>query len=74
MEPNKSEVNEKDNVPTNYYIAKIRDDEFSSKKIRCNDKDENLTLEWIEINKLIKLNDFKLYERRKQVIKEYLDF
>ena len=70
----KSEVNEKDNVPTNYYIAKIRDDEFSSKKIRCNDKDENLTLEWIEINKLLKLNDFKLYERRKQVIKEYLDF
>ena len=38
----KAEVNEKDNVPTNYYIAKIRDDKIASKKIRCNDKDENL--------------------------------
>ena len=70
----KSEVNEKDNVPTNYYIAKIRDDEsIASQYIRCNDKDENLKLKWIEIDKLMKMNNFKLYDRRKQVVKEYLE-
>ena len=70
----KSEVNEKDNVPTNYYIAKIRDDEsVASQYIRCNDKDENLKLKWIEIDKLMKMNNFKLYDRRKQVVKEYLE-
>ncbi len=65
----KSEINEKDNVPTNYYIAKIRND---NKQVFCNDKDENLKLQWIEINKLIKLNDFKMYQRRKTIIKDYL--
>tara|TARA_Y100000992_G_scaffold30416_1_gene17002 strand:+ start:2330 stop:3283 length:954 start_codon:yes stop_codon:yes gene_type:complete len=65
----KSEVNDKDNVPTNYYIAKIRDD---NTPVFCNDQDENLQLQWININKLLTFNDFTLYHRRKLLVKEYL--
>lgn len=65
----KSEVNDKDNVPTNYYIAKIRDDD---KPVFCNDQDENLQIQWINVNKLMTLNDFTLYDRRKLLVKEYL--
>ena len=65
----KSEVNDKDNVPTNYYIAKIRDD---NKPVFCNDQDENLQIQWINVNKLMTFNDFTLYQRRKLLVKEYL--
>ena len=37
--PDVSEINEKDNVPTNYYFGMIRNTE---KKLYCLDKDENL--------------------------------
>ena len=65
----KSEVNDKDNVPTNYYIAKIRDD---NTPVFCNDQDENLQIQWINVNKLMTFNDFTLYQRRKLLVKEYL--
>ena len=64
----KSEINEKDNVPTNYYFAKIRDD---NKKVYCNDKDENLTIEWMKIDSLLDSKCKSIYERRKKLLNEY---
>ena len=65
----KSEINEKDNVPTNYYFAKIRDD---NKKVFCNDKDENLTIQWMKIDNLLGLKH-SIYERRKKLLNEYMN-
>ena len=65
----KSEINEKDNVPTNYYFAKIRDD---NKKLFCNDKDENLTIQWMKIDNLLGLKH-SIYERRKKLLNEYMN-
>lgn len=59
-----SEINDKDNVPTNYYFANIRNTE---KKLFCADKDENLTVKWMAIEKLLNLNDNVFYDRRKKL-------
>ena len=44
-----SEINENNNVPTNYYFAQIRN---TDKELFCADKDENLSVKWITIQEL----------------------
>lgn len=62
----KSEINEKNNVPTNYYLAQIR--ENISKELYCLDKEEDLKLHWMTILELLKIDDDKFYLRRKKLI------
>lgn len=60
-----SEVNEKDNVPTNYYFGMIRNTE---KKLYCLDKDENLDVLWMNINELIKMENKYFFDRRAKLL------
>lgn len=60
-----SEINESDNVPTNYYFATIRNTE---KPLFCLDKDENLNVKWMSIDALLKLSDNVFYDRRKKLL------
>lgn len=62
----KSEVNEKNNVPTNYYLAQIR--ENITKELYCLDKEEDLKLHWVNISNLLKMNENKFYSRRKNLL------
>lgn len=61
----KSEINEKGNVPTNYYLAEIRN---THKKLYCADEDENLTVSWMKIDELTELPPDKFYKRRLTLI------
>lgn len=61
-----SEVNDKGNVPTNYYYAVIKN---KKKKIYCKDDDEDLTVKWMNINKLLRLSDEEFHVRRKKLLK-----
>ena len=51
----KSEINENNNVPTNYYLAQIR--ENIVKDLYCVDQEENLKLHWMTISDIIKIKD-----------------
>jgi 2'-phosphotransferase len=57
-----SEINENNNVPTNYYFAQIRN---TDKELFCSDKEENLTVKWITIQELLNTKDDTFYDRRK---------
>ena len=61
-----SEVNNKGNVPTNYYYAIIRN---NKKKLYCKDTDEDLQIKWMNINKLLRLSNKEFYPRRKKLLK-----
>ena len=55
-----SEVNENEDVPTNYYFGMIRNTE---KKLYSIDKDENLDVSWMNINELIKMGNKNFLDR-----------
>ena len=61
-----SEVKENGHVPTNYYLAKIR--EPLSKELYCLDQEENLQVRWMTIPELMKIGDNKFYSRRKKLL------
>ena len=61
-----SEVKENGHVPTNYYLAKIR--EPLSKELYCLDQEENLQVGWMTIPELMKIRDNKFYSRRKKLL------
>jgi RNA:NAD 2'-phosphotransferase (TPT1/KptA family)/8-oxo-dGTP pyrophosphatase MutT (NUDIX family) len=60
-----SEINENNNVPTNYYFAQIRN---TDKELFCADKDENLSVKWITIQELLNTKDDIFYDRRKLLL------
>jgi hypothetical protein len=62
----RSEINEKNNVPTNYYFSQIRPG--INKKIYCVDEEEDLELKWMTSEQLLQLDDDVFYERRKKLL------
>ena len=61
-----SEVNQKNNVPTNYYRAKVK--ENIGKELYCLDENENLNIKWMSISEIMQIDDNKFYPRRKKLI------
>jgi len=62
----KSEINEKNNVPTNYYFAQLRPN--IDKKLYCIDEEEDLELKWMSFEQLLELDNNVFYDRRKQLL------